>query len=120
MMLLRKWAPESLGTLGFLFFGFWAYTGRMPLPIILLIGILSAAGLWLASQTAVRMTNEGKKGRVSSTAIILATAVPLFTGFLIKMQGLGREATVWGTIFFWCGITVGLAMGTYGTYHQMK
>lgn len=117
---LGKWSPEFLGSFGVAFFGFWAYSNGMPLVITILVAALSGVSLWIATRMATKMAKEGKTGRVSSIATIAGVALPLLTGFLIKAQGLGHEVTVWGTIFFWCGITVGLALGSYGTYHQMR
>lgn len=117
---LGKWAPEALGMFGLVFFGFWGYSSGMPLVMTVLIAILSGFSLWLATQVAAKMAKEGKKGRVGGIATVAAVALPLLVGFMIKMQDWGHDITVWGSILFWCGITTGLAMGTYGTYHQMK
>lgn len=84
------------------------------------LAALTATSLWIATRVASTFFNAGFRGYVSYGSMFAGVLTLATTGFVIRNMGLDRSHSSLVSLFFLCGVSVGLAFGAFGAYAQLK
>lgn len=117
---LRQRIAELVGLAAAIIIVPQAWLSGVSPGLTVFLALVTVVSLWVAARVGSKLIQMGLNEPLPIGAIIVGIAALSTSGLVIRSLELGKPLAAVVSLLFLCGVSIGLAFGTYGAFTQMK